>query len=64
MSINICRSSLTNFYVCNNCSRANAIAFNVVLFVKFISFYLLHLCICLFVRMDPLLFTGLHLEGI
>jgi hypothetical protein len=54
------RSSVKIFYVCNNCLRANAIAFNVVLFVKFISFHLLHLCICLFVRVDILLFTGLH----
>jgi hypothetical protein len=49
MSINICRSSVKTFYVCTNCSRANAVAFNVVLFVKLISFFLIHLCICLFV---------------
>ncbi len=50
MSISIIRSisSVKTFYVCTNCSRANAIAFIVVLFVKFISFHLLHLCICLF----------------
>ena len=64
------RSSVTTFYVCNNCSRANAIVFNVVLFVEYISFHLFQLLIyvCLFVylfvRMDPLLFTGLHMEGI
>ncbi len=65
-------SSVKTFYVCNNSSLCNiAIAFIVVLFVKFISFNSIHLCICLFVclfvcfvRMDSLLFTGLHLEAI
>ncbi len=64
------RSSVKTFYVCDNCSRANAVVFNVVLFVEFISFHLFQLLIyvclsvCLFVSMDPLLFTGLHLKGI
>ena len=61
---------MKTFYVCNNCSRANAVVFNVVLFVEFISFLLFRLLIyvCLFVylfvRMDGLLFTGLHFMGI
>ena len=45
------RSSVKTFYVCNNCSRAYAIVFNVVLFVEYISFHLFQLLIyvCLFV---------------
>jgi hypothetical protein len=51
MSMSISISSVKTFYVCNNCSRANAIAFIVVLVIEFISFYLLQLLIyaCLFV---------------
>jgi hypothetical protein len=57
MSISISRSSVKTFYICNNCSRANAIAFIVVLFVKFIPFFIRFICayVCLFVRMDGLL---------
>ncbi len=51
MSISISRSSVKMSYVCNNCSRANAIVFNVVLFIEFISFHLFQLLlmyVCLF----------------
>ncbi len=64
------RSSVKTFYACNCCSRANAVVFNVVLFVEFISFHLFQLLIyvclfvCLFVRVDPLLFMRLHGMGI
>jgi hypothetical protein len=67
MSISRSRSSVKTFYVCNNCSRANAIAFNVVLFIEFICFIFSIVNICLFVcyfRIDGLHFTVLHLEGI
>ncbi len=47
--MSISKSGVKTCHVCTNCSRANAIVFSFILFVKFISFHLLHLCICLFV---------------
>ncbi len=64
MIISVCRNSVKTFCACNNVSQANVVVFDVVLFVEFNRFISCLLFVCLFVRMDGLLFTGLHLEGI